>query len=88
MPLGPSVLFTRSAMAMAPTKEACRGSCAAGQQCHRGPQQQEPTLIALTSLAFSPFSSCAPAASTDCVKLEGICKQGKGQQGGRSMPGP
>ena len=67
MPLGPSVVFTRSAMAMAPTKAACAGHNKQREAHRPNGRSDQGTSVRPTILAVSPFSSVAPAPSiADC----------------------
>lgn len=67
-------------MAIAPTKLACsrRALGSVGQRCQARPAAMidRGRAPALTRRAVSPLSSWAPAASTDCVKFDGICEGG------------
>jgi hypothetical protein len=84
MPLGPRVVFTRSAIAIAPTKEDCTVTKDAiwVSWSSFGTLYRPPIRFCLffsksdqlTKRAFSPFSSVAPACKTLCVKFEGTCK--------------
>ncbi len=81
MPFGPSVVFTRSAIAMAPTKDACSGSGHVHSdelhrhECAIGVMQRHMQLVPHTMRAVSPRSSEAPAPRTpDCWTCGKACK--------------